>query len=70
VSVSKARKAWWRGQREQASTPDYSIQEVDGDWWVMLSGERIAGPMTNAEAWRWIDRQTTARRYGQAEGAA
>jgi hypothetical protein len=63
-SESKARKAWWRSEREKASTPDYTIEEVDGSWWVVLGGARVAGPMGNAEAWRWIDRQTTAKRYG------
>jgi hypothetical protein len=70
MTLSRARKAWWRGQREQASTPAYTIEEVDGSWWVTLGEDRVAGPMSNAEAWRWIDRQTKARRYGQGESAA
>jgi hypothetical protein len=66
---SKARRAWWRSERERASTPNYTIEEAGGHSWVALSGARVAGPMTNAEAWRWIDRQATAKRYGQARCA-
>ncbi len=32
--------------------------EIDGSWYVLLRGERVAGPFqSNSEAWRWIDRQ-------------
>jgi hypothetical protein len=66
MTLGKARGAWWRSQREQGSTPGYTIEEADGRFWVVLGEDRVAGPMTNAEAWRWIDRRATARRYGQA----
>lgn len=69
MTLSRARKAWWRGQREQASTPAYTLQEAEGHWFVVLREVRVAGPMSNAEAWRW-NRQTKARRYGQGESAA
>jgi hypothetical protein len=65
MTLGTARRAWWRSQREQASTPAYSLQEGEGHWWVVLGPDRVAGPMSNAEGWRWIDRQTKAKRYGQ-----
>jgi hypothetical protein len=61
---SRAKRQWWRSEREKASTPKYTIQEADGHSWVALGVDRVAGPMSNAEAWLWIDRQTTAKRYG------
>jgi hypothetical protein len=64
MTLGKARRTWWRAQREQASTPPYTI-EVDAEGsWVALGADRVAGPLTNAEAWSWIDRRATARRYG------
>jgi hypothetical protein len=67
TNESKARRAWWRAEREKAATPNYTIEEAEGHSWIVLGGARVAGPMTNAEAWRWIDRRATAKRYGQAQ---
>jgi hypothetical protein len=36
----------------------YRVDEADGAWWVMRTGERVAGPYTNAEAWAWVDRHS------------
>jgi hypothetical protein len=70
TNESKQRRAWWRSARKKASTPNYTIQEAEGHSWVVLGDARVAGPMTNAETWRWIDRQATAKRYGQREAEA
>jgi hypothetical protein len=66
-SESLALKKHWQAQREHASTPAYRIEDLpSGEAYVMVGEERVAGPFSNAEAWRWIDRnERRARRYGE-----
>ena len=66
--VSKQKRQHWQASREIASTPAYTVQETDdGQWHVVNGGNRVAGPFSNAEAWRWIERNTVARRYAQLD---
>ena len=56
-------REYWRGEREQESTPAYAIEERGASWFVVVAGEDVAGPLaTNSAAWRWIDRHSVARR--------
>jgi hypothetical protein len=60
----RAAREGWRQAREVASSPPYQVRER-ADGWVVVDDERYAGPFeTNGEAWRWIDREMVARRYG------
>jgi hypothetical protein len=63
-AANKHRRVRWRADREVASTPSYKVNEADGVCHIVLGEEVVAGPFSNAEAWRWIDRNTVARRYG------
>lgn len=55
----------WRMQREDAATAGMRVIETaDGNWKVTGPGAH-AGPFaTQADAYRWIDKQPS-RRYGQ-----
>jgi hypothetical protein len=65
-AASKPKRQHWQASREAASTPAYTVQETDGGrYHVVNGGSCVAGPFSNAEAWRWIERNTVARRYGQ-----
>jgi hypothetical protein len=62
----RAAREGWRQAREQASSPPYRIAETVEGWVVVVGDDRRAGPFeTHSEAWRWIDRNRVARRYGQ-----
>jgi hypothetical protein len=64
--INKQKRQHWQASRELASTPAYTVQETDGgQYHVVNDGRHVAGPFSNAEAWRWIERNTVARRYGQ-----
>jgi hypothetical protein len=56
----------YRRDRAVASTPDYRNEHGDSGIDVMVGEKIVSGPFTtDAEAWRWIDRQTVARRSEQ-----
>jgi hypothetical protein len=50
----------WKAEREAASTPAYVVEGGV----VKLDGKIVFNGGSNAEAWRWIDRHTVAKRYG------
>ena len=61
---SPHRRRHWQMQREDSATSRMVVDEVPEAWVVANQAVRIAGPFaTQAEAWRWIDRQPTSR-YG------
>jgi len=65
-AASKGKRQHWQAMREAASTPAYTVQETENGQYHVVGGcNRVAGPFSNAEAWRWVERNTTVRRYGQ-----
>jgi len=65
-TANKHKRKYWQAEREAAATPAYTVAETGGgQWHVVNGGSPVAGPFSNAEAWRWIERNTVARRYGQ-----
>ena len=69
-ALSCHRRKRWQAAREQACTPRYTVGADDHGKWLVLdaAARQVAGPFTsNSAAWEWIDRHTTARRYGAEE---
>jgi hypothetical protein len=65
ATTNRTKREAWRQAREVASAPPYQVRERADGWVVEVDDERWAGPFaTNSEAWRWIDRNSVARRYG------
>jgi hypothetical protein len=64
-AANKHKHRRWKAVREMASTPAYTVHDAAGHHYVHDGDNRVAGPFSNADAWRWIERHTVARRYGQ-----
>ncbi len=61
----------WRMQRQDAASAGMVVNEAADGWNVIGPNGMCAGPFkTQSEAWRWLDKNTTERRYGAAVRAA
>jgi hypothetical protein len=64
---SPHKRKHWRMQRQEAASAGMSVSEAADGWNVTGPKGMCAGPFASqAEAWHWLDKHTTERRYGAA----
>jgi len=60
----------WKMRRLDAASAGMSVEQVSDGWNVTGPNGMCAGPFaSNAEAWRWLDNQTRAKRYSTNDAA-
>jgi hypothetical protein len=68
---SPHKRQYWRMRRENAAAVGMWVEQVSDSWNVIGPKGMCAGPfITNAEAWRWLDNHTKAKRYGAGDNEA